>query len=415
MARPLERLASLDAYRGLIMLTLAAAGFGFPEMAKQFASDSQTWRLLAFHFDHPAWNSQYWTFGCSYWDLIQPSFMFMVGVSMPFSYLARQSRGDGYGKMMLHALCRSVVLVLLGIFLASDGRISTQWIFTNVLAQIGLGYFFVFLLMGRPTLLQLLMLVAIIVCYWTLFVFHDVPGATSFADHFQKDTNFAAGVDTLFLSKFWRGALNVPNKGGYTTLNFVPSMATMLIGVMAGELLQSSRSKWLKVAMLFGTGILCMGLGVAAAEFGLCPIVKRIWTPSWVLFSGAYTLWILGAFYLVVDVIGLKFWTFPLRVFGMNSILIYMMGQLLRGWTTRQIHVHFDPRNFYHDVPPAGVQDVFHWMSDNFLYWIQGLGASYGATLRDGDYAPLMQSLSVLLVFWLICYWLYRQRIFLRI
>jgi hypothetical protein len=86
----------------------------------------------------------------------------------------------------------------------------------------------------------------------------------------------------------------------------------------------------------------------------------------------------------------------------MNSILIYMMGQLLRPWTAKQIQIH------------AG-ENVFHRMSDRFVAWCQSLGASYGATLRAGDYSPIMQSLSVLLVFWLFCWWLYRQRVFLRI
>jgi heparan-alpha-glucosaminide N-acetyltransferase len=417
MPPPLQRLASLDAYRGLIMLTLAAAGFGFPEVAKQFESSSQTWRLLAYHFDHPKWISQNWVAGCSYWDLIQPSFMFMVGVSMPFSYAARRNRGDGFMNMAMHAEIRSIVLVLLGIFLASAWAKHTEWIFTNVLAQIGLGYFFVFLLMGRPKLIQLFAATAILVCYWILFVFHDVPNATNFADHFRPDTNFAERIDILFLSHFPPDYSYQGNKGHYATLNFVPSMVTILFGVMAGELLQSGRSLGRKAAILFGSGILCMVLGLATGGLGqlgdaigvnvpdqyiLCPIVKRIWTPSWVLFSGAYCFWILGALFLVVDVINLRFWIYPLRIFGMNSILVYMMHQLITGWTVGQIKIH------------AG-QKVFDRMSDRFVSWSHSLGASYGAVLRDGDYSPIMQSLSVLLVFWLFCWWLYRQRVFLRI
>jgi len=192
---------------------------------------------------------------------------------------------------------------------------------------------------------------------------------------------------------------------------------TMLFGLMAGELLLSERSLAKKAGMLFGSGILCMILALATGGLGqlgeaignpfpeqytLCPIIKRIWTPSWVLFSGAWTLWILGAFFLVVDVINLRFWIYPLRVVGMNSILIYMMGQLLRPWTARQIQVLFG-------------DNVFHRMSEKFVSWCNSLGASYGYTIRDGDYSPIMQSLSVLLVFWLVCWWLYRQRVFIRI
>ncbi|HEV3143137.1 MAG TPA: hypothetical protein VGZ47_04555, partial [Gemmataceae bacterium] len=296
MPAPLQRLASLDAYRGLIMLTLAAAGFGIPEVAKQFESTSQTWRLLLYHFDHPKWISQNWVLGCSYWDLIQPSFMFMVGVSMPFSYGARRARGDSFIRMALHAEIRSIVLVLLGVFLGYYWSGHAHWEFFNVLAQIGLGYFFVFLLIGRPVAVQLLAAAAILICYWILFVFNKVTGANTFSDHFLPDLNFAERIDIMFLSLFPPEYSFTGNKGHYATLNFVPSMVTMLFGVMAGELLQSPRSLGRKTAILFGSGILCMLLALATGGLGqlgdaigvsipeqytLCPIIKRIWTPSW--------------------------------------------------------------------------------------------------------------------------------------
>src|SRR5579871_1618185 len=114
IADPSARLASLDAYRGFVMICLAGNGFGIVETAKSFP-DNATWQQLKFHFDHVPWT------GCAFWDLIQPSFMFMVGVSLPYSYAKRKAAGDSYAWSLVHAIVRSIVLILLGIFLSSGG------------------------------------------------------------------------------------------------------------------------------------------------------------------------------------------------------------------------------------------------------------------------------------------------------
>src|SRR5260221_571903 len=143
------RLVSLDAYRGLIMLTLAASGFGLLAYSKarlEQDPSSGLWQTVKFHTDHPEWVSNVGRIGVSFWDLIQPSFMFMVGVAMPFSYAKRMTRGDSYLSMATHAFVRSVILVLLGVFLESTSAKHTNWHFPCVLSQIGLGYFILFLL-----------------------------------------------------------------------------------------------------------------------------------------------------------------------------------------------------------------------------------------------------------------------------
>src|SRR5437870_2870601 len=133
------RLTSLDAYRGFIMLVMASAGFGLPEVAKHFKGDP-VWQFLGYEFDHVAWT------GCSFWDLIQPSFMFMVGVAMPFSYASRLARGQSKASVFAHAVYRSILLILLGIFLSSNWSKQTNFTFVNVLTQIGLGYCFLYLI-----------------------------------------------------------------------------------------------------------------------------------------------------------------------------------------------------------------------------------------------------------------------------
>lgn len=182
------RLVSLDTYRGLVMCLLAINGLAVAAVAKKlgFAGDAevetwsaQIWQWLAFHNSHPMWNSQYYIVGCSLWDLIQPAFMFMVGVAMPYSYASRQSRGQTQTQLTTHALIRAVVLVLIGVYLQTRGSgLATNRLFTNVLAQIGLGYFFVFLLMRRSFKTQLIAGIAVLVAYMAWMLSFD-PGTLS--------------------------------------------------------------------------------------------------------------------------------------------------------------------------------------------------------------------------------------------
>lgn len=380
------RLVSLDAYRGLIMLTLAGNGFGLLEYARQQLQqhpESILWKTVGYHTSHPEWQSQWGWIGVSYWDLIQPSFMFMVGVAMAYSYAKRASRGDSFGQMFRHALFRSIVLILLGLFLESLGKTRTHWSFVCVLSQIGLGYLFVFLLMGRPTWAQLFTGAIILVGYWAWFVATPVPNAgpwENFAAHFQKNQNAAAYFDRWFLNLFPREQPFEANPGGYTTLNFVPSIVTMLLGLMSGELLQSTRRDSSKVLILVCGGAALVSLGVTLHETGLCPNVKRIWTPSWTLFSGGYTMWILAGFYFIIDVVGWRTWSMPLVILGVNSILLYLMGMMLRPWTLQQLRIHFG-------------QDLF----------------------VNSPWRPILEASAVMMVFWLLCWWLYRQRLFIRI
>ena len=140
-----------------------------------------------------------------------------------------------------------------------------------------------------------------------------------------------------------------------------------------------------------------MVLAVAAGETEACPIVKRIWTPSWVLFSGAYVLWILAAFYFIVDVLEWKRWTLPLVVLGVNSILLYLMSQLMRPWIETQLDHLAGLRN----MTPA-------WLE-------RALNIQHGDSIFDGPFKSITRRTGAMIVFWLICTWLYIQRTFIRI
>ena len=199
-----SRLSSLDAYRGFVMLLMASEGLGITQVARTF-KESGFWQFLAYQTDHVQWT------GCSLWDLIQPSFMFMVGVAMPFSHASRIAKGQSSLKIAAHVIYRSVVLILLGIFLSSNWSSQTNFTFVNVLTQIGLGYTFLFLLWGKTVRTQLAAVAAILGGYWLAFTLYPAPGTdfdwtavgvkegfepfTGLAGHWNKNTNFASAID----------------------------------------------------------------------------------------------------------------------------------------------------------------------------------------------------------------------------
>lgn len=374
---------SLDAFRGFTMLAMASSGLGIAAVAKKMPES--VWASIAPQLQHAEW------IGCTAWDIIMPAFMFIVGVAMPFSFARRSVEGHSFGRQFRHALVRAAVLVLLGLMLY--GQRERSYVFTNVLAQIGLGYAFVFLLIGRGWRVQLAATAAILAGYWLAFALYPAPppefdyakvGAKGaevlpgFWAHWSKGANLAADFDRWFLNLLPQAKRFEFNNGGYQTLNFVPEMANMILGLMAGEMLRRETASGRRLRWLALIGAACLALGWLAG-LTVCPMVKRIWTPSFALWSAGWTLWLLAAFYAVIDVAGWRRWSFPLVVVGMNSIAIYLMAQLWPPWITTFLKAHIGPEFF------------------------------------SGVYGPIWERSGVLLVLWLICYWLYRQRVFLRI
>src|SRR5258705_812322 len=273
-----SRLVSLDAYRGLAMALMASAGLRIPQVVDALKTNDPTWQWLKYHTDHVQWTN------IAFWDLIQPAFMFMVGAAMPFSIASRQAKGQSFARMLVHAVWRSVLLVALAIFLTSAHEKQTAWVFTNVLAQIGLGYTFLFLVAWlRPTW-QFVAAGAILVLYWLAWAMYPLPPdgfdftkvgvkadwqyqLSGFAAHWDKNWNFGTRFDQWFLNLFPRGtnAKGLPdtftgNPGGYVTLNFVTSLVTMIFGLLAGQLLRSGtidggpKIVWLLAGAAVGLG-----------------------------------------------------------------------------------------------------------------------------------------------------------------
>ena len=304
------RLTSMDAYRGFVMFLMMAEVLHVGRVAAAFP-DSGFWKLLDFHTSHVEW------VGCSLHDMIQPSFSFLVGVALPFSIASRLARGQSQLAMTAHALWRALLLILLGVFLRSVGRAQTNWTFEDTLTQIGLGYPFLFLLGFRSARVQWAALAVILAGYWMTWALYPLPGpgfdyakvgvppdwahhANGFAAHWNKNSNLGAAFDQWFLNVFPRAKEFVANGGGYLTLSFIPTLGTMLLGLIAGNWLKSDLPHTTKLKRLLLAAAVCLALGTTLHLLGVCPIVKRIWTPTWALFSGGLCFLFMAGFYAVI-------------------------------------------------------------------------------------------------------------------
>jgi predicted acyltransferase len=388
---PMQRLSSIDAYRGLVMFLMMAEALHLCTVAAK-VPDSRVWALLCHHQSHVEW------IGCSLHDLIQPGFSFLVGAALPFSVASRLARGHSKVRMTAHTLWRSLVLVFLGVFLRSMNHPQTYFTFEDTLSQIGLGYTFLFVLAFFSMRIQWAALGLILVGYWVAFALYPSPDSdfnfvavhvpaswphlNGFAAHWDKNSNLAWAFDTWFLNVFPRESPFTDNRGGYATLSFIPTLGTMYLGLLAGEVLRRRRPGGWKVLWLIVAGAAGLAAGWGLGMLGVCPVVKRIWTPSWVLFSGGWCFLFLAGFYVVMDILGVRFWAFPLRVIGMNSIAAYFMDHLFGSFIRKSFSIHLG-------------KDAF-----------KVLGAPY---------EPFLEGAAVLLVFWLILYWMYRHKVFLKI
>jgi len=341
-----ERLVSLDAFRGFIMTVLAAHGFGLATL-----EDDPGWEWLAGQFEHVAWE------GMVFWDLIQPAFMFMVGLAMPYAFRARAERG-GQAAVQRRVAFRAFKLILLSQVLMSVSRGELHFQLINVLAQIGLAYFCCYWILRLPFRGQLIAAGAILAGYTALF--HLFPGSEG---PWSKADNVGARIDQFFGLEY---------SGYYVTINFIPSTVTLLFGAWCGKWVQQDRVR--NVLLLLGA---CVVGGAALSLFN--PVVKRLWTASFTLLSGACVITILLGFYWLAEVKGRRRELFPLVVVGMNSIFIYSLNIVLWDWLGRAVGVFTGEFDFL------------------------------------GGAGPIAQAAAVFAVLWYLCYWLYRRRIFLKV
>ena len=401
------RITSVDVYRGMVMFLMLAEILHLYNLKKIVSGEgwvSQAADWLAFHTTHVPWR------GCSLHDMIQPSFSFLVGTAMAFSIVTRSIKGQAWSRMFWHAIFRSLVLVFLGIFLRSLGRPNTNFTFDDTLTQIGLGYWILFLLSGLSIRGLIVSVGVILAGYWLAFVCYPAPAADfaydkvgvpqtwtehyeGIASHFNKNSNLASSVDQWWMNLFPREKAFEYSGGGYCMLSIIPTLGTMLLGLIAGKLLQWETTTWRKQLWLWTAATICILFALAVDALGLCPIVKRIWTPTWALWSGGLCFVWLALLNVVCDIGGYKRWGFPFLVIGANSIAAYVMS-----WTIKE---------------PIRLAIVRH-----FDYFIEKFNVFLAACFQVEDPQLLKQFVLgalTLVVMWLILLWMYRKRIFLKI
>lgn len=384
---------AVDAYRGFVMFLMMAEVLRLAAVSQAFPGN-WFWHILAYNQTHVEWA------GCSLHDMIQPSFSFLVGVALPYSIASRIAKGGTFWKLFAHAIWRAFLLAALGVFLRSMGHSQTNFTMEDTLTQIGFGYPFLFLLGFRPPRWAWAALGVILTGYWLAWALYPVAGPnfdwqsvgvtaawnaqhayTGFAAHWNKNFNLGTTFDQWFLNLFPRAAPWVYNDGGYLTLSFIPTLGTMILGLIAGRWLRESAPE-IPMKKLVVAGATGIAAGLILHFTHICPIVKRIWTPSWTLFSGGVAFLFLAAFCWVIEVKKTKGWAFPLVVIGMNSIAAYCIAHFMEEFLIGTFHTNLGPHFF----------------------------AFLGSGLE-----PFLEGAAVLFCYWLVLFWMYRRKLFLRI
>lgn len=358
-----ERLLSLDFFRGLTMLLLVAEfTHVFSHMVDQKLEGTIVY-AIGTQFHHHPWN------GLRFWDLIQPFFMFIVGVAMPFSFRNRTSRGEDYSLIRNHAIKRAGMLLILGwaLYCIEPGRIT--WHFQNVLAQLSVTYIIAFFLMKRSMSTQFVFSLAVLAVTEMLYRFFPVPG---FNQPFVPDHNFGAYIDLLIAGDL--------SGGHWVSFNALPTTAHTIWGVMAGQLLMSDREDRRKLIVLAVAGF--AGLVIGYSLDPVTPIIKRISTTSFVFASGGWTILALAFCYWLIDVKNKRGAVLFFAIVGMNPLFIYLFA-----------HV--------------GGADLVYNIVKPFSMAIFGpIGLLTG---------QIVTGLVAWFLLWYICFWMYKKRIFIRI
>ena len=359
-----QRLESLDALRGFDMFWIIGGEWLFGSWHQIAPGPVTEW--IRIQLSHVQWE------GFQFWDLIMPLFLFIVGVAMPFSLSKRLEKGDSKKRLYSHICLRFVILFILGMVAQGhllDYDLSKLHIYCNTLQAIAAGYLIAALiLLIKDVKGQIGVTACLLFGYWALLTWIPVPGFGR--GMLTPNGNLAIYVDKLIFGKFQDGTT-------YTwILSSLTFACTVMLGIWAGKILRLKSKEYGKVLYLLGFGFLCLGLGLLWSLF--FPIIKHLWTSSFVLFSGGICVLLLALFYLIIDVWGKHQWAFIFKVIGMNAIAVYMATRL------------FD----------------FRLIGDVFVG---------GLIERLGVWSGLVQGLAGFAVIWLILYWMYTNKKFIKI
>jgi predicted acyltransferase len=315
-------MVSLDVFRGATIAAMI------------LVNDPGSWGHIYPPLEHAEWN------GWTPTDLIFPFFLFIVGVSMTLSFASRIARGITRSALAIHVVRRAALIFAIGLFLNGFPSFDFSSIrIMGVLQRIALCYLVAGLLylttfkqdlladgsaQVRPnTRSMLTVAIALLVGYWALMTFVPVPGYG--AGHLGKEDNLAAYIDRSLMSgHLWSESVTWDPEGFLSTL---PAIASLLIGILAGEWLRSDRSTGRKTLGLAAAGLVLLIVGRMLHPY--FPINKNLWTSTFALFTGGFAMLMLAACYWIVDVRKWRAWTRPFLVFGMNAILAYALAALV--------------------------------------------------------------------------------------
>lgn len=363
------RLQSIDALRGFDMCWI----MGFPAIIYAlhsiFGGDVLAWSSQ--QMEHVPWD------GFHFMDLVFPLFLFIAGVSFPFSLDKRRAAHEPNAKIYGHIVKRAFLLVLFGAIYNGFLNFDFEHMrYASVLGHIGLGWFFaalIFMHLDRKYLIGAAWAAGIVVGYGLLNLFVLAPDATG-TNPFVPENNIACWFDRMFLpGVLYRGIFDPEG-----LLSLVPATATALIGMLSGHYLNEKKIAPAKKAQtLFCVGLLMLAIALLAGL--IIPINKALWSSSFTLLTGSISILLLALFYWIVDVRHISRWTFFFRVVGMNSITIYMAK---------------------HIVDVQGINTFF----------IGGL-----ASKCSPEYGSLLMSLGFVACCWLFLYFLYKKKTFLKV
>ena len=358
-----ERVTSVDFFRGLTMFLLAGEAAQIYDHFLKF--DSRIIQFIGTQFTHHEWH------GLHFWDLIQPFFMFIVGVAIPFAVANRRKKGDSDKKITRHAFRRSFLLLFFGwgLYFVDAGKLVFQ--FQNVLAQLSVTYLVAFLILNKNFKFQIIFTLLILLLIDLAYRFFPVEG---FNHPWVNFENLGAWLNNKIEG--------VDRASTWATLNFVSTTAHTVWGVLCGKLLMSDRSSAKKIQILIIAGISALIVGYSLDLLNITPIIKKIATSSFVFASGGWTILALCLCYWLIDI--KKLFIKGSKMFiivGMNSIFIYL----------------------FFNIGGAG---LFSRIADPF----SRLFFSWGGELMVG----IISSLAVWAALWYLCYWLYKNKLFFK-
>ncbi len=362
-----SRLRSIDALRGFDMFWIMGIGSVIVQMAK--IEQTPFWNSLAIQFEHPYWD------GFTFWDIIFPLFMFLSGLSSPYSIDKQLQNGRTKSQILWKVIKRGLILILLGVIYNTKGielRPLAEYRYASVLGKIGASYVLanIIYLYAKPKV-QIIWYWLLLIGYWLLLKFTSAPGFPT--GDLSEAGNFMSYFDRSILpGKLSRGIHDTVG-----LLCTITGVATTLLGVISGNFLKKHPLPPIKKVLWFvviGVGLILLSF-IWNLDF---PINKNLWSSSFTVLTGGISLLLFALFYFIIDIKGYHKWTFFFRVIGMNSIFIY--------------------------VSPIFI---------NYSYMARGLFRWMGHLV--GSYETPVMGICTVLVAWLVLYFLYRKNVFIRI